>query len=69
MPRPKVSVAVDRELLKKMRKEKGISQEELGLKTGYTQGRIAQFEGGGVPLKALKKIAEIFEVDYRIFLI
>ena len=65
--RPKSSVAVNCEKIKKLREEKGLFQKGVANVIGYTQGRIAQFETGytGVPLDTLKQIAEIYEVDYK----
>ena len=72
MGRPKIGVEVDPVLLRKTRKEKGFKQIEVAAFIGYTPARVTQFEAGhpgGVPLLALKKIGELFEMDYKIFMI
>ena len=70
--RPKIGVEVDPVLLRKIRKEKGFKQIEVAAFIGYTPARVTQFEAGhpgGVPFEALKKIDELFDVDYKMFMI
>jgi len=70
--RPKIGAEVDPALLRKIRKEKGFKQIEVAAYIGYTHARVTQFEAGhpgGVPFDALKKIGELFEVDYKMFII
>ena len=70
--RPKVIVPINYPLLKQIRLRKGITQRYIADVLDYTPARISQFEIGylgGVPLDALKVIAQILEVDYKILLI
>ena len=65
--RPRVPVDANREKIRELRLEKGLTQEDIADTLGYSTARITQFETGsisGVPLDALKQLAEIFEVDY-----
>lgn len=54
------------ENIKKIRKEKGLTQKELGIRLGVSQAAIGQFENTEANLKmeTIKKIAEALEVDY-----
>ena len=70
--RPKIGVEVDPVLLRKIRKERGFKQIEVAAFIGYTPARVTQFEAGhpgGVPIETLKKIGELFDVDYKMFMI
>ena len=70
--RPKTTVLINYPLLKQIRLRKGITQSHIAEVLGYTPARVSQFEighGGGVPLDALKVIAQILEIDYKILLI
>ncbi|MCD8238445.1 MAG: helix-turn-helix domain-containing protein [Clostridiales bacterium] len=53
------------ENIKKLRKERNLTQQELGDKVGVTQAMIGQIERGSkTPTMVLgKDIAEAFEVD------
>jgi transcriptional regulator with XRE-family HTH domain len=53
------------EILKKIREDKGLKQEDLSKKTGLTQSAISQFEKGlRAPTPAtVEKIAKALEVD------
>ena len=66
--RPRTCVAIDHNLLRKLRKEKGLRQVDIARLIGCSHGRVGQFEIGykyGVPMDLLKHIAIILEVDYR----
>lgn len=54
------------ENIKKIRKEKGITQKELGEKLGISQAAIGQFENSASNLKidTIKKIADALDVNY-----
>jgi len=70
--RPKVIVPINYPLLRQIRLRKGITQRYIAEVLDYTPSRISQFETGylsGVPLDALKVIAQILGVDYKILLI
>ena len=70
--RPMTSVAIDRAKLRKLRKEKGLRQQDLARALGYTDARVTQFEtgsaGDGIPVAALKVIADTLEVNYRVLM-
>lgn len=54
------------ENIKKIRKEKGITQKELGERLGVSQAAIGQFENDNSNLKmeTIKKIANALDVEY-----
>lgn len=56
------------EKILKLRKKKGLTQEELGILIGVTKQTISKYEGNIKPpsRKALQKLADIFQVttDY-----
>lgn len=54
------------ENIKKIRKEKGLTQKELGIRLGVSQAAIGQFENteSNLKMETIKKIAEALEVDY-----
>lgn len=54
------------ENIKKIRKEKGMTQKDLGKKLGVSQAAIGQFENNNSNLKmdTIKKIAQALEVEY-----
>lgn len=54
------------ENIKRIRKEKGMTQKELGEKLGVSQSAIGQFENTSSNLKidTIKKIAEALDVNY-----
>lgn len=54
------------ENIKRIRKEKGITQKELGKRLGITQAAIGQFENNNSNLKmdTIKKIADALGVNY-----
>ena len=70
--RPKTTVLINYPLLSQIRLRKGITQSHIAEVLGYTPSRVSQFEighMGGVPLDALKVIAQILKIDYKILLI
>jgi len=70
--RPRTTVEVNREKLIGLRKGMGLKQSDMAEMTGYSLGRIAQFETGilgGVPLSALKDMSKILVVDWRDLLV
>lgn len=52
-----------------LRLTRGMDQNELAEKTGYSQSYISRIENGGVnpSLKALRKIAKVFGVEENFF--
>lgn len=49
-------------VLRRLRKEKGLSQFDLGLLTGFQQNQISQYESRGVnKLNTIKVFAEFYE--------
>lgn len=56
--------------LKTLRKEKGLSQEELALKSGLNRPYISAIEKGkrNVSLEVMEKLAGAFEVSISDFL-
>ncbi|WP_290155211.1 helix-turn-helix domain-containing protein, partial [uncultured Dubosiella sp.] len=57
--------------MRKLRKEKGWTQQELGDRLGVQKSAIAKYESGRVKnLKrtTIKKMAEIFNVDPMVFI-
>ena len=66
--RPQTTIAVNRDKIRALRKGQGLRQVDMAVMTGYSLGRIAQFETGcrgGVPLSALKDISKVLGVDWR----
>lgn len=57
------------EKIKKIRKEKGMSQKELSGKLGTTPQNLAQYENGkrNPKFESLRKIADVLEVDVMEF--
>ena len=57
-------------LLKGLRYREGLSQVEFAKKINISQTNLSAMENGrrGIGKELAKKIAEIFKVDYRIFL-
>lgn len=55
--------------LKAIRKKKGLTQNELGLKLGIGHSVITRYESGeqNLTIETLEKIAEILEVDVSEF--
>lgn len=59
------------DVIRKLRKEKGWTQQELGDRLGVQKSAIAKYESGRVKnLKrtTIKKMAEIFNVDPMVFI-
>ena len=58
------------EKIKQIRKEKGMTQKQLGEKLNITQQQIAQYENGKLnpKLDTLERIASALEVSYTAFL-
>lgn len=59
------------DVIRKLRKEKGWTQQELGDRLGVQKSAIAKYESGRVKnLKrtTIKKMAEIFNVDPTVFI-
>lgn len=59
------------DVIRKLRKEKGWTQQELGDRLGVQKSAIAKYESGRVKnLKrtTIKKMAEIFNVDLMVFI-
>lgn len=58
-------------LLKKLREEHGLSQEELGNKVGLTRSAIAMIENGTNKLTVdnAKKLGSIFNVEWKDFFV
>lgn len=56
--------------LRGARYREGLTQVELAMKTGIPQRHISEMENGKRPIgkKIANKLAEIFNVDYRLFL-
>ncbi len=56
-------------IIKDLRKARGIEQDELAQKSGFSQAYISQIENGKTnpSLKALRKIAVVFGVDEKYF--
>ena len=52
------------------RTKEGLTQQELAVKLGITQGDLSKMEHSKRPIgkKMAKKLAKILRVDYRIFL-
>lgn len=49
-------------VLKRLRKQKGLSQFDLGMLTGFQQNQISQYESRGVnKLDTIKVFAEFYE--------
>lgn len=49
-------------VLKRLRKQKGLSQFDLGMLTGFQQNQISQYENRGVnKLDTIKVFAEFYE--------
>ena len=66
--RPRTCIPINRALLRRLRKEKGLKQGDIAKTIGCTDARITQFESGyknGVPMDLLKHIALILEIDYN----
>jgi transcriptional regulator with XRE-family HTH domain len=53
--------------LKTLRKEKGLSQEELALKSGLNRPYISAIEKGkrNVSLEVMEKLAEAMDIEIR----
>ena len=58
---------INTQLLRKLRKELGLSQEELATKVGIGQSYICKFERGikDPSLPTLKRIGKVLGVDYK----
>ena len=56
------------ELIRKVRKEKGFTQKELGEKLGLTEATFNRYETGrqNLTLDTLQKIADVLEVRVNI---
>ncbi|HTZ85566.1 MAG TPA: helix-turn-helix transcriptional regulator [Solirubrobacteraceae bacterium] len=58
------------ERVRELRKERGLTQAELGSKIGTDAGRISRYEGGRITpsLEALVRLADVLEVsvDYLV---
>lgn len=53
-------------MIKRLRKARGLTQEELGLKLGVTKATIQKYESGNIvnlKVETMKKLCEIFNVD------
>lgn len=54
------------QVIRQLRKAKGLTQEELGLMLGVQKAAIQKYESGQIvnlKLKTIKKLCEIFNVD------
>lgn len=53
-------------LTEELRKEKGLTQQEVGERVGITQRRYSSYETGArkLPIKIAKKVGEVLEVDW-----
>ena len=68
MSKRQPSVRINREKMRRLRIEKGITQQFIAFTLGYSQARITQIETGsggdyGVPIGTLNGIAMILEVE------
>lgn len=54
-------------MLKKLRNEKKMSQNEVAIKLGVTAATICRYESGKrkLPFEIAKKLAEIFDVPWQ----
>lgn len=58
------------ENIRKLRKEKGLTQKQLGLRCGIDEANIRKYELGNAKpkLETIQKIADALKVDWRIFI-
>ena len=59
-------------LIRSLRIMRGLRQCDLADLIGYAASRVSHFELGSpgyIPIEAIKKMAEIFEIDYEDLLI